>query len=104
MRTTLTLEPDVEMLVRETIYKTGKTLKQAVNDALRVGLGAKTKAVKTERFVFPTYDMGVPLVDLTKALALATWMRRLGMVQVDSNGGDPQNLGQSQSRSQTKEL
>ena len=71
MRTTLTLEPDVEMLVRETIYKTGKTLKQAVNDALRVGLGAKTKAVKTERFVFPTYDMGVPLVDLTKALSLA---------------------------------
>jgi hypothetical protein len=71
MRTTLTLEPDVESLIRETIYKTGKTFKQAVNDALRVGLGSKTKAVKTERFVFPTYDMGVPLVDLTKALSLA---------------------------------
>ena len=70
MRTTLTLEPDVESLIRETIYKTGKTFKQAVNDALRVGLGSKTKP-KSTPYVQQTYDMGVPLIDLTKALSLA---------------------------------
>jgi hypothetical protein len=74
MRTTLTLEPDVELLIRETIYRSGKSFKQAVNDALRVGLTDKGKTslnVKPAPFIFPTHKLGRPLVDLTKALALA---------------------------------
>lgn len=73
MRTTLTLEPDVEALVREAIYRTGKSFKQAVNDALRTGLmpPAQTQAIAPAAFVFPSYDLGRPLVDLTKALSFA---------------------------------
>jgi hypothetical protein len=73
MRTTLTLEPDVETLIRDTVYRSGKSFKQAVNDALRAGLApAQLRAPQSAPFVFPTYNAGRPLVDLTKALALAT--------------------------------
>jgi hypothetical protein len=73
MRTTLTLEPDVEALIRETVYRTGKSVKQAVNDALRTGLATKQdRAAAPVAFNFPSYPMGKPIVDLTKALTLAT--------------------------------
>ena len=38
MRTTVTLEPDVEKLLRESIQRGHKTFKQALNEALRRGL------------------------------------------------------------------
>ncbi|MEA2337669.1 MAG: hypothetical protein QOE82_1676 [Thermoanaerobaculia bacterium] len=38
MRTTLTLDPDVAKLVRETVEHERLTLKKVVNDALRRGL------------------------------------------------------------------
>lgn len=38
MRTTLTLDPDVAKLVRETVEQEQITLKDVVNDALRRGL------------------------------------------------------------------
>ena len=38
MRTTVTLDPDVESLLRESIQRGRKTFKQALNDALRRGL------------------------------------------------------------------
>lgn len=72
MRTTLTLEPDVEGLIRETVYRSGKTFKQAVNDAVRAGLApTQARATPPAPFTFPTYGQGRPLVDVTKALALA---------------------------------
>jgi hypothetical protein len=74
MRTTLTLEPDVENLIREAVYRSGKTFKQAVNDAIRTALSAApatTQQNKTAPFKLQTYKLGTPLVDLTKALSLA---------------------------------
>lgn len=38
MRTTVTLDPDVEKLLRESIRRGRKTFKQALNEALRRGL------------------------------------------------------------------
>ena len=69
MRTTLTLDPDVESLLRKAIYEEGKTFKQAVNDAVRAGL--VKPAQKARPFVQETYVMGRPRVDLSKALAVA---------------------------------
>lgn len=66
MRTTVTLDPDVEALVKKAMRERGLTFKQAVNDAIRVGSQAKRAPVS-----LPTYDMGEPLVELTKALQLA---------------------------------
>lgn len=39
MRTTLTIDPDVEEHLRREIRRTGRSMKAVVNDALRAGLG-----------------------------------------------------------------
>jgi hypothetical protein len=67
MRTTVTLEPDVEAFIAQAMRERGLSFKEAVNSAIRAGMpGADDADVS-----FPTYDMGEPLVDLTKALQLA---------------------------------
>ncbi len=67
MRTTVTLDPDVEQLIKRAMRARGLTLKQAVNDA-SAGLTPRAEVA----FVPPaTYDMGDPAVDVTKALRLA---------------------------------
>ena len=38
MRTTITLEEDVEKRLKKLALKTGKSFKQVVNDTLRIGL------------------------------------------------------------------
>lgn len=67
MRTTVTLDPDTEAAVRKLMRERGLTFKQAVNDAIRAG----TQPAKRRPYRTPTFDMGRPLVDLTKALRLA---------------------------------
>lgn len=69
MRTTITLEPDVEALLRRSMRERGITFKDAVNQAVRAGLTQPAKDVPT--FKQRAFHMGAPLVDLTKALALA---------------------------------
>jgi len=68
MRTTVTLDPDVEALIKRVMKDRAVTFKQALNDAVRAGVSARTPR---RRKPFPTYDMGEPLVDITKALRLA---------------------------------
>lgn len=63
MRTTVTIDPDVENLLRKSIRAEGRPFKQVLNDALRRGLKLVPKPAKP--FVQRTVDMGVPLVDLT---------------------------------------
>jgi hypothetical protein len=68
MRTTVTLDPDVEALVKRAMRDQGLTFKQAVNEAIRAGAASRLRRRRTP---MPTYDMGEPLVDVTKALRLA---------------------------------
>jgi len=68
MRTTVTLDPDVEVLLKRAMRERGLTFKQAVNEAIRAGA---TGPNRPEPRDFPTHDMGAPLVDVTKALRLA---------------------------------
>lgn len=68
MRTTVTLEPDVEALVRAMMRERGLAFKDALNEAVRAG---PRPASPTKRFRTPTYDLGEPVVPLTKALQLA---------------------------------
>lgn len=67
MRTTVTLDPDVELLIKRRMNERKLSFKQAVNEAIRAGAGAS----RAKPIDFPTYDLGEPLVDLTKALQLA---------------------------------
>ena len=63
----MTLDADTEHIVRRRMREKGVSFKRALNDAIREGDVARP----TPRHQTPTFDMGVPTVDLTKALRLA---------------------------------
>jgi len=68
MRTTVTLDPDVEALVKAAMAEQHLTFKQAVNQAIRAGLAPRSRKPFRQR----TFDMGFrPDVDYDKALQLA---------------------------------
>ena len=70
MRTTVTLDPDVEALLRRAARERNESFKQVLNAAIRDGLrGPAAKAAKP--FKQRTFNLGKPLVDPTKALTLA---------------------------------
>ena len=72
MRTTLTLEKDVALALREEARRSGRPLKRIVNETLRAGLAAR-KAPAERRYRLTPVSLGgvVPGVDLNKALRLA---------------------------------
>ena len=70
MRTTVTLDPDVDAQIRKLAQERGISFKEALNICLRAGLGveggARPYGVRPRR-------LGLrPGMDLTKALKLAT--------------------------------
>jgi hypothetical protein len=70
MRTTVTLDPDVEAKLHRAMRERGVSFKVAINDAVRSGLGGSASSVR--RYRMPTAPLGVrPGVNLDKALALA---------------------------------
>ena len=68
MRTTLTLDPDVDARIRKLMRERGLSFKEAVNTALRAGLAEDHEA---EPFHTPTFDLGGARVPLDRALELA---------------------------------
>lgn len=70
MRTTVTLDSDVQNLLKDAAHRSGKPFKVALNDAIRAGLRPQ-RAPQAAAPTWPMFDMGQPLVDLTKAMALA---------------------------------
>jgi len=68
VRTTITLEPDVEALLKRSMKEHGLSFKEAVNAAIRAGVADASDSVTPTS---PTHDMGEPFVDVTKALRLA---------------------------------
>jgi hypothetical protein len=56
MRTTITLDSDVEQLLKDVVRKRDITFKEAVNDAIRAGL--KGPVGKRPRFRQQTFAMG----------------------------------------------
>lgn len=67
MRTTVTLDPDVDTLLKKRMRDRGETFKVALNEALRSGLTPTPR----QAFRTPTFSMGPPAVPLDKALQLA---------------------------------
>ena len=69
MRTTVTLDPDVEALVRKVMDERGLTFKEVLNDAIRAGLapGPGQGSYRLE-----AAHLGRAAVPLTKALQLAS--------------------------------
>ncbi|XVX20173.1 antitoxin [Actinomycetota bacterium] len=67
MRTTVTLDPDTEHLIRQRMLDKGVSFKQALNDAIREGASGQRREV----YETPVFDMGIPAVDVTKAMRIA---------------------------------
>jgi hypothetical protein len=68
MRTTITLDPDTRLLVERAMRERGVSFKDAVNDAIRAGLGPSEPS---GRRYTTARSLGPAKVDVTKALSLA---------------------------------
>ena len=69
MRTTITLDPDVEALLKKVMRERGLSFKEAVNTLLRDSL---TRNEPRADYRFATFDLGAPTVDLVHGLRLAS--------------------------------
>lgn len=68
MRTTVTLDPDTEQVVRARMAAEGVSFKRALNDAIRDGARGRPRPAT---FSMATFDLGEPSLDLTHALRVA---------------------------------
>lgn len=67
MRTTMTIDPDVELLLQREMRHTDRSMKAVVNDALRIGLGARGKPQRPPRFTVEPHAFGFkPGVDVDR--------------------------------------
>lgn len=58
MRTTVTLDDDVERMLREAMHASRSGFKQTLNAAIRAGLSPKPKEGKSRRFVVRARALG----------------------------------------------
>lgn len=63
MRTTLTLDDDVAKLLDDARRKTGASLRQLVNEALRSSLEGRTRTPQPKRYTTRAVSLGRPLLD-----------------------------------------
>jgi hypothetical protein len=71
MRTTVTLDSDVERLIKDAMRERGISFKEALNEAARDGLRAKERK-SAKKFIQKTYPMGAEqLFRWDKALSVA---------------------------------
>jgi hypothetical protein len=68
MRTTVTLDSDTVELLQRRMQERHVSFKVALNDAIREGLARPSGA---RRYRTPTSDLGLPTVNLDRALQLA---------------------------------
>src|SRR5438132_8454608 len=59
MRTTVTLDKDVERMLREAQHRSRRSFKEVLNAAIRAGLTGKTTAEKPRRFALRAKPMGL---------------------------------------------
>jgi len=75
MRTTVTLDPDVEQILRQAMQQTGESFKATLNQAIRRGLADAVPVVEEEPFVVKAKNMGLrPGIDPTQLQDLADEM------------------------------
>ena len=72
MRTTVRIDDDLLRDLKQRAQRENKSLTRLINQVIRSGMKTTDQSEKPKRrFRQKTHDMGPPLVDLTKALALA---------------------------------
>lgn len=73
MRTTLTIDDNIAKALKEAAHRSGKSYKEVVNEALRVGMTAKHLINKAKPYRLKPVSLGSvsPGYNLDKALQLA---------------------------------
>jgi hypothetical protein len=66
MRTTVTLDPDVDAMLKRLMAERRLTFKEAINTAIRRGLGEDRP-----RTTFPTFHLGEAYFDIDRAMHIA---------------------------------
>lgn len=74
MRTTVRIDDDLIRALKERARREDISLSRLLNEAIRRGLSGAPAQQRKKRFVQKTYKMGRPLMELTKAAALAAAM------------------------------
>ncbi len=75
MRTTVTVDPDVERLLRAAMQQSGQGFKATLNEAVRKGLADIVPQANEKPFVVNAKNMGLrPGIDPTKLQQLADEM------------------------------
>lgn len=59
MRTTVTLEKDVERMLRDEMHHSRRSFKETLNAAVRAGLGGKPLKKKATKFVVKARPLGL---------------------------------------------
>jgi len=59
VRTTVTLDKDVERMLREAMHRSRRSFKEALNAAVRAGLTGNAAAVKSVPFVVKARPLGL---------------------------------------------
>ncbi|MGB5551857.1 MAG: hypothetical protein WBO74_15340 [Thermoanaerobaculia bacterium] len=73
MRTTVRIEDDLLLQLKDKAVRESSSLTRVFNQTLRAGLRAEHDTKKPRRrYHEKTHSLGVPRVDLTKALSLST--------------------------------
>ena len=95
MRTTVTLDPDAEQLLRLAMQQTGESFKVTLNRAIRRGLADTAPAKEEKPFVVQAKNLGLrPGIDYTKINQLVDEM------EVDAYLEVTRRLEQEDSRDQ----
>ena len=72
MRTTVTLDSDVEQLLRSAMHRARRSFKETLNTAVRAGLTGRPAAARRRPFVVHSRPMGLlPGIDPTSLNKLA---------------------------------
>ncbi len=88
MRTTVTLDEDVERLVRQAMHRSRRGFKETLNAALREGLGRKNRAGRRAAFVLQARPLGLrPGFDLNGFNKLADELEVAGYLAKGRRAG-----------------
>ena len=88
MRTTVTIDPDVRVLLERAMRETGAPFKHVLNNAIREGLRASGRPSHsaTNEYKQPVFDMGPAAIDLAKANELAAELEDVELVRKMQRG------------------
>ena len=83
MRTTLTLDDDLDRELRELAHRSGRSFKQTVNETLRAGLAGAEEPATKEPYRVRTAPLGslAPGIDPHKMLQLADELEDMEIIR-----------------------